>query len=432
MPSLSSLSDAWFIISEYMFYSDIVSLSVVNKEANALMNNPSIWELQCQRYFNTNTSVNNNNNINNNNYKSHFRHFIELYGHDACLYYNRVIKCWNELKKWSKINLPKLINDELNSKANKEDIKKLKEIIGNNKHLTPYLILLGECCNGQKRNIARLGLYGYYSFYGKQSSGHLLSINDSIKYTKQVIDVYDNDKLKNSWLFCAGIPNQDRSITIPCLTFIDLNNGKICKITQDSQIIYPEHNGSKSFMNHLEFYILNNLILNNYRINIENNYILRFPLKDNAVSNCMDYERDIITRASPIFIPEISNIIHKNYIFPYHIEIECPSNEYLIKNNRVLTTKCPQNESKAFQLTHRKWSINDNGNIEKVEGPGVIGLFPKVFINQQLFEYQSCSQQNTPSGGSMWGSFLFKRYNDEYFELEIKPYKLDWNQCQWI
>ena len=207
-----------------------------------------------------------------------------------------------------------------------------------------------------------MGLYGYYSFYGKQSSGHLLSINDSTKYTKQVINVYDNDELNNLWLFCAGIPRQDRLITIPCLTFIDLKNGKICKITQDSEIIYTKHNGSNSFIQHLEFYILKNLILNNYRINLECDAILRFPLNDIAVSNCIDIERDILCRASPIFIAEISNIKHTNYIFPYHIEIECPTDEYLIKNNRLLTTKCPT-EEKTYQLISRRLFIDDGGDV---------------------------------------------------------------------
>ena len=36
----------------------------------------------------------------------------------------------------------------------------------------------------------------------------------------------------------------------------------------------------------------------------------------------------------------------------------------------------------------------------------------------------------------MWGWFIFKRdindENSDTFELEIEPYKLDWNSCQWI
>ena len=162
---------------------------------------------------------------------------------------------------------------------------------------------------------------------------------------------------------------------------------------------------------------------------------MRFPLNDIAVSNCIDIERDILCRASPIFIAEISNIKHSNFIFPYHIEIECPTDEYLIKNNKALTTKCPT-ESKSYQLIRRRWFIDDGGDIEKVEGPGVIGLYPTVFINQTLFYYESCSQQNNPENGEMWGWFVFKRdindENSDTFELEIKPYKLDWNCCQWI
>eukprot|EP00483_Globobulimina_turgida_P008158 UN08174 len=102
--------------------------------------------------------------------------------------------------------------------------------------------------------------------------------------------------------------------------------------------------------------------------------------------------------------------------------------------------ECNISDSKPYQLTVRKWFIKDNnGKVEAVQGPGVIGLYPKVFINQDLFQYESCSRQNVPTCGQMWGFFVFqqnKNYADgtcgDPFELELKPYKLDWSLCQWI
>jgi len=308
----------------------------------------------------------------------------------------------------------------------------------NYKHLTAYFIFLGECANGQNRNLSRMGMYGYYSFYNKSSSGHLLSISDATKYTMQAAQAYapqNNAELNELWLFCAGIPTQDRLITIPCLTYLNKINGKIYKITQDAQIIHLEHGQSNSFINHLEFYVLNNLVLNNYRINKEYG-ILRFPLSDIATSECMT--KGIICRASPIFVSEVSNIKHSHFIFPYHIEIECPTTYVDMSKDEKMKQRCKEcpNESEFYQLTERKWFIDDNGNIENIRGPGVIGLFPKVFVNEELFQYESCSQQSVATEGRMWGQFVFQRGADDVchdtFELELTPYKLDWNKCQWI
>ena len=129
---------------------------------------------------------------------SNLRNLIESYGHDVVKYYDRVKNCWFALSKWSKINLPSLLTT-FNDCASFSELNLLKKeictnsMISNNnyKYLTPYLIFLGSFCNGQNRKLSRMGMYGYYTFYNKSSSGHLLSIFDGIKYRKQVYDVYD-------------------------------------------------------------------------------------------------------------------------------------------------------------------------------------------------------------------------------------------------
>merc|ERR1712003_528119 len=137
----------------------------------------------------------------------------------------------------------------------------------------------------------------------------------------------------NLWLFCAGIPTYDRQISIPCLTYLNKSDGKICKITQDGKVICLKHGGSDSFLSHLEFYIQQNVILNNYRIEKEMG-ILRFPLSDIGTSECVT--KGIICRASPIFVAEISNSKHSHFIFPYHIEIECPTTFVDMSKDKIM------------------------------------------------------------------------------------------------
>lgn len=329
-----------------------------------------------------------------------------------------------------------------------------------------------------------MGLFGYYSFYRKASVGQLLSIQDAIRYTELVHDRYSDDfnsgrkrhgrhaqnvknekvesfaksemsrsvsdskmnqstsskqrdevQLEDLWLYTAGLPGGGRRISVPCLTFLDRVSGEIFKITQDATLWHPQHGNTTSFLEHLEWYLFENLLANNYRIDTEQG-ICRFPLDDMATSQCIT--KGVLCRASPIFVAEISNLSRRTFIFPYHIEMECPSTFCDLENDSEMKRRCndcPREEDR-YQLTERKWFIRDGDETETVRGPGVIGLYPKVFVNQSLFHYESCSQQSQPSGGEMWGFFVFRSNAEnakgDEFELELKPYKLDWNKCQWI
>jgi len=395
-----------------------------------------VWEHQCARHFNTRTTPPT--------FKQHYQHFITTYGPHSVHCYQRITQTFHSFTEYCTAHIPALRNSFLApaSIAEIQSLKKELTVFSPNHKLnlsqSAYLIFLGECANGQTRSESRLGMYGYYAFYNKASAGHLLSVSDAQKYTAQVRKVYgkemsDTQKLKldNLWLFCAGIPTSDRLVTIPCLTFLDAQSGRIAKVSQDAQILFLEHNGAQSFLEHFEFFV-SNLCRNNYRISKYG--ILRFPLSDAATSEKVT--RGILCRASPLFVAEISNVSHCNYIFPYHIEIECPTTYADLSDTEMARrcAECPR-ESASYQLTERKWFIEDSGKVETVQGPGVIGLYPKVFVNQSLFEYESCSQQNQSHGGKMWGSFTFERgqgEEKETFEMGLEPYLLDWNKCQWI
>jgi len=454
--------DAWFIVTGFITYDDIARLSVVNKELNSVMNHSAIWEQQCRLYFNADASVSKTTNdeeeqndavVDNhrNRFKSHFQSFIQTYGHDSIWYYERVMHCWTSLTKWSKLYLPQLLTT-FNAVATSTEIAALKQEICstamlNSRHydyLTPYLLFLGECANGQKIDlgVGACGMYGYYRFYNKVSAGHLLSIADAVAYTELIVRRYGKN-VQDLWLFCGGFPGNgfvyqgDMPITVPCLTFIDGHTGHICKLTGDAQVLHLKHMHSNSFLEHLEWYILHNVTANNYRVDPQRG-ILRFPLSDAAVSESMT--QGIVCRASPLFVPEVSSITQRNFIFPYHIEIECPTNYYDIRSaqGQDMKRRCEQcpSEKNKFRLQRRKWVICDDGKTETVQGDGVIGMYPEVFVNQKLFSYESCSQQNVPSNGTMGGSFIFEREltedSVERFEMQVATYKLDWDMCQWI
>ncbi len=105
-----------------------------------------------------------------------------------------------------------------------------------------------------------------------------------------------------------------------------------------------------------------------------------------------------------IYIPEQSAPEKNLYFFAYKIQI---------KNQG----------SNPAQLISRKWIITDGlGRTEEVQGPGVVGLQPKI-LSQQSFSYESACPLPTTSG-SMKGHYQFSTDDGEIFDVEIPEFYL--------
>jgi len=75
------------------------------------------------------------------------------------------------------------------------------------------------------------------------------------------------------------------------------------------------------------------------------------------------------------------------------------------------------------QLLSREWIITDgNGDIQRVQGPGVVGEQPVIAPGGE-FEYMSFCPLQTPVG-AMQGSYLMALGSGERFEAEIAPFSL--------
>lgn len=113
---------------------------------------------------------------------------------------------------------------------------------------------------------------------------------------------------------------------------------------------------------------------------------------------------DIVVRVSPIYIDGQSNMIDRRFVFSYFIRIENAGSE-------------------TVQLLRRTWVIKDgNGNVEEVEGEGVVGKQP-VIRSGYAHEYNSFCVLETFEG-SMEGAFLMERENGETFPVEIPRFRL--------
>jgi ApaG protein len=75
------------------------------------------------------------------------------------------------------------------------------------------------------------------------------------------------------------------------------------------------------------------------------------------------------------------------------------------------------------QLLSREWIITDeNGHVDRVQGPGVVGEFP-VLEPGETFEYTSFCPLPT-SMGTMHGSYTMRRRDGDTFAAEIAPFTL--------
>ena len=75
------------------------------------------------------------------------------------------------------------------------------------------------------------------------------------------------------------------------------------------------------------------------------------------------------------------------------------------------------------QLQSRRWVITDgNGEVQVVEGPGVVGEQP-VLEPGMAFEYTSYCPLTT-TFGTMHGHYVMVRPDGESFAAEIAPFML--------
>ncbi len=114
--------------------------------------------------------------------------------------------------------------------------------------------------------------------------------------------------------------------------------------------------------------------------------------------------RGIRVQVESRYLAEQSSPRENQYLFAYHIRI---SNE---------------GDGRA-QLISRRWTISDTeGNVEHVNGPGVVGEQP-VLDPGDVFEYTSfCPLRTTV--GSMHGTYQMVTPDGDEFDAVISPFTL--------
>jgi ApaG protein len=114
--------------------------------------------------------------------------------------------------------------------------------------------------------------------------------------------------------------------------------------------------------------------------------------------------RGIRIEVESMYVEERSDPKESYYFFAYHVVIS-------------------NNGAEAAQLVSREWVITDSdGNVERVQGAGVVGETPLLQPGGS-FEYTSFCPLRT-SMGSMQGGYMMRLTGGETFRAEIAPFTL--------
>ena len=114
--------------------------------------------------------------------------------------------------------------------------------------------------------------------------------------------------------------------------------------------------------------------------------------------------RGIRIQVESVYVEERSDPQESYFFFAYHVIIE-------------------NHGSEPAQLISREWIITDSdGNVERVEGAGVVGETP-LLPPDGSFEYTSFCPLRT-SMGSMQGGYTMRLNSGESFRAEIAPFTL--------
>jgi len=115
--------------------------------------------------------------------------------------------------------------------------------------------------------------------------------------------------------------------------------------------------------------------------------------------------RDIEVSVEPFYLAEQSDPEDSRYVWGYRVIIVNQS-------------------SVAVRLISRYWHITDqNGQVDEVSGPGVIGEQPRLAPGES-YEYSSGCPLDTPSG-IMFGHYEMETDDSETFDVAIPAFSLD-------
>ncbi|KAK9524294.1 hypothetical protein VZT92_018144 [Zoarces viviparus] len=384
-------SDPLFHVLSFLGFRDLIHCSFVSRRLNDLSKQNHLWRRQCSEHWLLDDSDRLQSGVS---WYCLFKRFYSDLGR-YIQYYPALKRSWDQLKVFLQQRCPRMISS-LKEGATEVELSDIEAQIGC--RLPEDYRCSYRIHNGQKLVIP--GLMGSMSLSNHYRSEVLLDVETSAGGFQQRKGM--RRCLPLTFCFHTGLsqymalePAEGRRMYesfYPCPD----------QTAQDPSAIDMFITGS-SFFEWFTLYV-HNVVTGEYPI--IRDQIFRYEHE----KGCVETTGDISVSVSTSFLPELSSVHPPHFFFTYRIRIEMSSSA---------------SPEASCQLDSRYWKITtSDGNVEEVQGPGVVGEFP-VMTPGKVHEYASCTTFSTPTE-FMEGHYTFHRLanKEEVFHVAIPRFHM--------
>ena len=404
--SLGSLPDEiLFHILSFLDHCDVIKISSTCKRMRELGRCDLIWKPICQKYWCIS------------NCPSHlswwdiFSEWSRDYGRYINVY-RFIRRAWDEIEDKMDDNFPNIF-ESLQDGLSEEELDLIESQL--NRPLPNDFRCVYRIHNGQRENMADMGLFGALQVYNVYSDMHMLDLRSLAK-------VYPSTVQKScaGWQFTGCLPFSkcEHSGTMQYLALTDEKGhvpGQVFLPTQNVEILHSlndEGNDQRKNFSFDDFILANSFM--EYFLNFANNLdnypnvngqMFRFISNPKTKLKTGFVKVDVAT----CFCAEQSVINPPEFVYAYRITLS-------------MDADAPADET--CQLDSRHWIITDeNGKEQRVDGPGVVGEFP-IMRPDTKFSWISCTSFKT-TYGTMGGHFTMRNLiTGNTFDLHCPTFHL--------
>ncbi|XP_008323647.1 F-box only protein 3 isoform X1 [Cynoglossus semilaevis] len=384
-------SDPLLHIFSFLDYRDLIHCSFVCRRLNELSKHNLLWKrLCCKHWLFTDAE------------RLHggtswyclFQQYYKDLGR-YIQYYGSLKKAWEELKSFLQQRCPRIIAS-LKDGATEQELNNMEAQIGcklPDDYRCSYRIH-----NGQKLVIP--GLMGSMSLSNHYRSEVLLDVETAAGGFQQRRGM--RRCLPLTFCFHTGLSQY---------LALEPEEGR-----QQFESFYPCPDQTAQDPAAIDMFITGSCFLDWFTTYVHNVVTGEYPIIRDQIfryvheKGCVATTGDITVSVSTSFLPELSSVHPPHFFFTYRIRIEMSSSA---------------SPDAACQLDSRYWKITtSDGNVEEVQGPGVVGEFP-VMTPGKIHEYASCTTFSTPSE-FMEGYYTFHRLanKQEVFQVAIPRFHM--------
>ncbi|XP_427051.7 F-box only protein 3 isoform X1 [Gallus gallus] len=384
-------TDPLLLILSFLDYRDLMSCCYLSRRLNQLSSHDPLWKRHCKKYW----LISDEEKIRRN--QSWKAIFVSTYSDLGryIQYYATLKKAWDDLEKYLGQRCPRMIGS-LKESVQEEDLDAVEAQIGCK--LPDDYRCSFRIHNGQKLVVP--GLMGSMALSNHYRSEDLLDIDTAAGGFQQRLGL--KQCLPLTFCIHTGLSQYMALESVEGRNKYEIFYQCPDQMARNPSAIDMFITGT-SYLEWFTSYV-NKVVTGGYPI--IRDQIFRY-VHD---KECVATTGDITVSVSTSFLPELSSVHPPHYFFTYRIRIEMSKDAL---------------PEKACQLDSRYWRItNAKGDVEEVQGPGVVGEFP-IISPGRVYEYTSCTTFSTTSG-YMEGYYTFHclYYKEKFFNVTIPRFHM--------